>query len=168
MSRSSPPPVLIIGAGISGLILAHALSQRNVPFQVFERDASSDARSGDQGWGLTIHWALPILRELVPVDLQERFPEWLVNRGAVERAEKGSFTFFNLATGEARWQSPAKDRIRVSREKFRNGLTERLDVKVSEISLVFERLDHFCRVPEDYCCTMLMNLLDCTLTILSV
>ena len=125
------PPILIIGAGIAGLTLAHALRTAGVPCAVFERDGSAAARRHDAGWGLTIHWALPVLRELVPADVQARFPACLVNRAATERGEKGSFTFFDLATGEARFRSPAKERIRVSRERFRGALMEGLDVRVS-------------------------------------
>ena len=128
---ADPPSILIVGAGISGLVLAQALRQRGVPFTLFERDASPAARGADVGWGLTIHWALPLLRELVPEPVQTMFADCLVNRAATERGEKGSFTFFDLSTGEAKARSPAKERIRVSRERFKGALIEGLDVKVS-------------------------------------
>jgi 2-polyprenyl-6-methoxyphenol hydroxylase-like FAD-dependent oxidoreductase len=44
--------VLIIGGGLSGLCLAHALQKERVAFEVFERDATPDARG--QGYRLTI------------------------------------------------------------------------------------------------------------------
>lgn len=49
------PHVAIIGGGISGMALAVACLHRNIPFTVYERDASFDARS--QGYGLTLQQA---------------------------------------------------------------------------------------------------------------
>jgi len=68
----------------------------------------------------------------LPDELVSRLPECYVNRGAVEAGEKGSFTFFDLRTGEPRWQVPAAERIRVSREKLRTLLLTGLDVKWSK------------------------------------
>ncbi len=49
------PTVAIIGAGIGGIALAVALSHRGIPFKIYEKDASFDARS--QGYGLTLQQA---------------------------------------------------------------------------------------------------------------
>ncbi|CDF78887.1 2-polyprenyl-6-methoxyphenol hydroxylase and related FAD-dependent oxidoreductases [Formosa agariphila KMM 3901] len=49
------PHVAIIGAGIGGVALAIACLHRNIPFTLFERDVSFDARS--QGYGLTLQQA---------------------------------------------------------------------------------------------------------------
>jgi 2-polyprenyl-6-methoxyphenol hydroxylase-like FAD-dependent oxidoreductase len=125
----SAHPILIIGAGISGLILAQYLRRHNVPFKIFERDLAIDARSG--GWGLTLHWSLPALRELLPEHLVERFPETFVNKLASARGDVGRFQFFNLKTGDALYSIPAAERIRVSRARLRQLLTEGLDVQVS-------------------------------------
>lgn len=123
-------PVIIVGAGVSGLTLAQACRKNNIPYRIFERDESATHRNA--GWGLTIHWALPTFKDLVPEDLVSRLPECYVNRGAVEAGEKGSFTFFDLSTGESRWQVPAAERIRVSREKLRALLLDGLDVEWSK------------------------------------
>jgi len=53
---SSPPKtlhVLIIGAGISGLVLAQALRKAGISYEVFERDQDDDARL--QGWAITLN-----------------------------------------------------------------------------------------------------------------
>ncbi|KAK5172673.1 uncharacterized protein LTR77_002793 [Saxophila tyrrhenica] len=45
-------PILISGAGLSGLLLAHSLKSKNIPFLIFERDESIAARA--QGYRLRI------------------------------------------------------------------------------------------------------------------
>lgn len=49
------PHVAIIGGGIGGVALAVACLHRGIPFTIFERDGSFDARS--QGYGLTLQQA---------------------------------------------------------------------------------------------------------------
>ena len=85
------PSIIIIGASISGLMLAHGLQKAGISYQIFERDSSLSARSA--GWGLTIHWALSAFQDLIPEELWTRLPETYVNREAVEKGENGSFTF---------------------------------------------------------------------------
>ncbi|KAJ5200129.1 Monooxygenase FAD-binding [Penicillium cf. griseofulvum] len=121
------PPILIIGAGTSGLILAQHLRRLNVAFRIFERDSAIDARSG--GWGLTLHWSLPALRELLPPDIVERFPEAFVNKDASIRGDVGSFQFFNLQSGDALYDAPAAERIRVSRVRLRQLLATNLNIE---------------------------------------
>lgn len=130
-------PVLIIGAGISGLLLAQQLRQLKIPFQIFERDSSFTARGS--GWGLTLHWSLPALRELLPEDLLSRIRETYVDRGAVERGEDSTFPFFDLTTGERKGgvpQAGENQRIRVSRERLRHLLATDVDIQVSLYSLL--------------------------------
>ena len=47
----------------------------------------------------------------------------------MDAGEKGSFTFFDLSTGEARWKVPASERIRVSRERLRKLMLTGLEVE---------------------------------------
>jgi salicylate hydroxylase len=49
------PHVAIIGGGIGGVALAVACLHRGIPFTLYERDSSFDARS--QGYGLTLQQA---------------------------------------------------------------------------------------------------------------
>lgn len=49
------PQVAIIGGGIGGVALAVACLHRGIPFTLYERDSSFDARS--QGYGLTLQQA---------------------------------------------------------------------------------------------------------------
>lgn len=125
----SDPPVLIVGAGISGLVLAQYLQHLGVRFEIFDRDSALDARTG--GWGLTLHWALPALRDLLPAHIVDKLPDTYVNKDASSRGDAGSFQFFNLKSGVALYSVPAEERIRVNRGRLRELLTSGIDVHVS-------------------------------------
>lgn len=127
---SDPLPILIVGAGISGLTLAQYLRKANVPFRIFERDASMTSRTG--GWGLTVHWALPALEELLPADIASRLRETSVNKEAARRGDPGRYRFFNLKTGDPKYESPPSQegRIRVLRTKLRALLATDINIEV--------------------------------------
>ena len=125
------PQILIIGAGITGLVLSQALKKQNIPFSIFEREPSASARGG--GWGLTIHWALDTLLALLPGHIVDKLPEAYVDPEASGKGENGNFLFFDLRSGEARWKVPPNKRIRVSRERLRALLLEGLDIQVSPL-----------------------------------
>ncbi|EEU41664.1 uncharacterized protein NECHADRAFT_97732 [Fusarium vanettenii 77-13-4] len=130
MASSSPQPVLIIGAGISGLLLAQHLRQQGIPSRVFERDADLATRGA--GWGLTLHWSLPALRSLLPGNLVDRLPEAYVDRSAVAEGLSSSFPFFDISTGELKAstpKAPESDRIRVTREGLRNILATNIEIE---------------------------------------
>ena len=141
MSSSSKTPsaklnearskVLIIGAGITGLVLGQALKKHGIAFSIFERDPSISARQG--GWGLTIHWALETLISLLPQHVVQRLPEAYVDPEASEKGVNGNFLFFDLRSGEAKWKVPPNKRIRVSRQRLRAVLLDGLDVQVSRM-----------------------------------
>ena len=124
-------PVLIIGAGISGLILAQRLQQEGVPFRLFERDG--DLATRGVGWGLTLHWSLPAFRELLSEHLVQRLPDAYVDRKAVEEGALSTFPFFDLSTGELKSttpKAPESQRIRVTRDRLRQLLATDLNIEV--------------------------------------
>ncbi|KAK4167792.1 hypothetical protein QBC43DRAFT_311451 [Cladorrhinum sp. PSN259] len=139
MSITKKKPILIIGSGVSGLLLAQHLRKFNngkpdsekLPFQIFERD--TDLTTRGLGWGLTLHWSLPAVRALLPEDLITRLPEAYVDRVAVEVEGRASaFPFYDLSTGELKASTPKaneSDRIRVTRDKFRRLLATGLDIQ---------------------------------------
>nr|ADO29923.1 hypothetical protein PP101 [Penicillium paxilli] len=112
-------PVLIVGAGIVGLTLGQALKQRNIPFQIFERDATPDARG--QGWAITLHWALEYMQEMLPQETLMRIQDVQVDPD-VAHNDNGNFLFINLETGEPKYKIPPSRRWRVNREKMRRAL----------------------------------------------
>lgn len=70
--ESRDQPVLIVGAGISGLCLAQALNKAGIPFRVFERDAALDSRP--QGYRLKLQAdASKALAEILPEDIYNEF-----------------------------------------------------------------------------------------------
>jgi flavin-dependent dehydrogenase len=124
-------PVIIIGAGVSGLLLAQHLQKRGIPFRIFERDADLDTRG--LGWGLTLHWSLPALKKLLPPALFDRLPESYVDRAAVENGEPSTFPFFDLSSGELRASTPnapSSQRVRVTRDRLRGLLATDIDIQV--------------------------------------
>lgn len=131
---SSQSPIIIVGAGITGLVLAQALTKLSIPFVIYERDP--DPLHRGKGWGITIHWALNSLLTLLPRNIIDRLPEAFVDGEATENGENGNFLFFNLRTAEALWQVPPSKRIRMAREKFRRVLMDGLTINVSSIPLV--------------------------------
>jgi 2-polyprenyl-6-methoxyphenol hydroxylase-like FAD-dependent oxidoreductase len=129
------PHVLIIGAGITGLVLAQAIRKRNetnppITFSIYERDADPLARGA--GWGLTLHWALGQFISLLPQSLIDRLNEPSADEDAAARGERGNFKLFNLQTGEDDFMTPAGDspRHRFAREKLRRLLMDGLEIQV--------------------------------------
>ncbi|KAF5684659.1 FAD-binding protein [Fusarium denticulatum] len=130
MIPTQDQPVLIIGAGISGLLLAQSLSRHGIPFRVFERDTDLETRG--IGWGLTLLWTLPVLKDLLPKHLFDRLPEAYVDREAVTQGLSSSFPFFDLGTGELKAsvpKAPETERVRVTRQSLRALLATGIDIE---------------------------------------
>lgn len=68
-ANTTLPFVAIIGGGIGGMALAVALSHRGIPFALFERDETFNARA--QGYGLTLQQASKAMQALGIVSLQK-------------------------------------------------------------------------------------------------
>jgi 2-polyprenyl-6-methoxyphenol hydroxylase-like FAD-dependent oxidoreductase len=49
---NAKPKVLIIGAGIGGLVLAQVLRKHGISYRIFERDSGLISRT--QGWAINI------------------------------------------------------------------------------------------------------------------
>jgi 2-polyprenyl-6-methoxyphenol hydroxylase-like FAD-dependent oxidoreductase len=123
------PTIIIVGAGITGLLLAQALKKHGVLFSIYERDPNPTHRG--KGWGVTIHWALESLFNLLPQHLINRLPEAYVDPEAMRNGENGQFLFFDLLTGKPLWQVPPRKRIRLAHQKFRRLLMNDVDINAS-------------------------------------
>ncbi|KAL2811014.1 hypothetical protein BDW59DRAFT_177106 [Aspergillus cavernicola] len=82
-------PILIVGTGIVGLTLGQALKKVSLslnPLHMYERDPHPTSR--DQGWTITLHWALQYIRTLLPEETLQHIQDaqippsvrWHLNR----------------------------------------------------------------------------------------
>ncbi|EGR45197.1 uncharacterized protein TRIREDRAFT_81679 [Trichoderma reesei QM6a] len=118
---ASDKPVLIIGAGVVGLTLAHGLKKANIPFEIFERDETIDARG--QGYAITLHWVLRFLHDMLDKETLDAIDGVQVDP-EVGRNDNGNFIFINLKTLETKFRIPPNHRRRVNREKLRKVLLQ--------------------------------------------
>lgn len=95
------------------------MSKAGIPFQVYERDESATVRG--QGWAITIHWALPFLKELLSGEAFAGLEGVQVDP-EVGRNDTGNFIFLNLETLEAKFKIPPAERRRLDRNKLRKHL----------------------------------------------
>jgi 2-polyprenyl-6-methoxyphenol hydroxylase-like FAD-dependent oxidoreductase len=136
---STQLPVIIIGAGVSGLTLAQACQKKNIPFRIFERDDSASlSQRRVEGKGLTECWPLNVLKDALPDELAMHLSECHASRGALSFGEEDHYDTFNLETAEPTREKST--RIRLSQEKFRKLLLTGIEVQCSktltEISVV--------------------------------
>jgi 2-polyprenyl-6-methoxyphenol hydroxylase-like FAD-dependent oxidoreductase len=121
---SDSNPVLIIGAGIVGLTLAHSLKKDNVPFRIFERDSYLESRG--PGWAVSIHWARPALAYCLPPAVFKHVENAQVMPGT---NDVGRFLFLDLETAVPKYQIPSAPLLRLNRQRFRDVLAEGIDVQ---------------------------------------
>jgi 2-polyprenyl-6-methoxyphenol hydroxylase-like FAD-dependent oxidoreductase len=115
------PHVAIIGAGIGGVALAVACLHRGIPFTLYERDSSFDARA--QGYGLTLQQASNAVKGLGLFSLKDKCKS---SRHVVhttdgkEIIEWGARTHSNIKT------SPKRVNVHIPRQTLRLALLEQL------------------------------------------
>ncbi|RFN47027.1 hypothetical protein FIE12Z_8753 [Fusarium flagelliforme] len=144
-------PVLIIGAGVVGLVLAHGLkkSKLGIPFKIYERDSHISSRG--QGWAITLHWVLPFLRELLSEETFKGVESVQVDPEA-DRQGLGKFVFINLETLEPKFLIPPGDRRRVNREKLRKVLMKDVSEHITwnkRLASIQEHADQVTAIFED-------------------
>ncbi|KAF4987987.1 hypothetical protein FGRMN_10035 [Fusarium graminum] len=117
-------PVLIVGAGLGGLVLAQALRKADIPFRLFERDADPQART--QGWAISLHsWLMSDL--ISATHLDEKTLDGLCVTRALGLGSQGAM--YSIANNELktlyRFGAGAENPfVRVSRAKFREQLLD--------------------------------------------
>jgi len=117
------PHVAIIGGGIGGVALAVACLHRGIPFTLYERDSSFDARS--QGYGLTLQQASKAIEGLGIRSLEN---------GVISTRHVVHTTDGNVIGewGMRKWQTPeVKDyskrtNVHIARQSLRLALLEQL------------------------------------------
>ena len=96
----SPKPVLISGAGLASLLLAQSLKRSNIPFQVFERDASLSSRG--QGYRLRLSSeGLDAIESVLTLHDSALWQKFYDRCGKTAAGAGGGMNLFNAVTGEA-------------------------------------------------------------------
>lgn len=115
------PHVAIIGAGIAGAALAVACLHRGIPFTLYERDSSFDARA--QGYGLTLQQASKAIKELGLFSLKDGINS---TRHVVLTTEGKEITEWGMRTHANIKKSPRRKNIHIPRQALRLELLEQL------------------------------------------
>lgn len=130
MSTPTKPHVLIIGAGITGLLIAHGLQKIDVPHTIFEIEEEGRWRSKE--WTMGLHWGLPLLESLLPPNLAAR----LAADGSVDPGldwktppNNGAVIWDGLSGELLKDLTPDGQNMRVSRRRLRKLCQEGLQIK---------------------------------------
>ena len=115
------PHVAIIGAGIGGVALAVACLHRGIPFTLYERDSSFDARA--QGYGLTLQQASNAIKGLGLFYLKDGGSS---TRHVVHTTEGKEITEWGMRTHVNIKKSPRRVNMHIPRQALRLALLEQL------------------------------------------
>ncbi|KAK3326711.1 hypothetical protein B0H66DRAFT_581072 [Apodospora peruviana] len=121
------PTVAIVGAGLTGLLTAHGLTQKGFNVVLFEREASLNARPRD--WTIVIHWAMPMFLDLLPEEIRKNVPKGVCNPHLDSDELAESITAYSGDNGEKLFNNPMPGARRVSRQKLRGVMVEGLDIR---------------------------------------
>jgi salicylate hydroxylase len=115
------PHVAIIGAGIGGVALAVACLHRGIPFTLYERDNSFDARA--QGYGLTLQQASNAIKGLGLFYLKG-----VINttRHVVHTTEGKEIAEWGVRTHSNLKKFPKRRNVHIPRQALRLALLEQL------------------------------------------
>jgi len=115
------PHVAIIGAGIGGVALAVACLHRGIPFTLYERDRSFDARA--QGYGLTLQQASNAIKGFGLFSLKEGCSS---TRHVVHTTEGKEIVEWGMRTHLNIKKSPKRTNIHIPRQALRSALLKQL------------------------------------------
>ena len=130
MAASTGVKVIVIGAGLSGLTIAHGLKKNGIDFAIFEKEATPR----DRNWGVTISWAVPSLEKCLPPELFARLKECQPDPGldCVARGQE-SILVRDGATGERLVESTFPGIRRLQIKKTRGIWGEGIDVQFGKV-----------------------------------
>lgn len=115
------PHVAIIGAGIGGVALAVACLHRGIPFTLYERDSTFNARA--QGYGLTLQQASKAIKGFGLFSLKDGSHS---SRHVVHTTEGKEITEWGKRTHANPNKSPKRINVHIPRQALRLELLEQL------------------------------------------
>lgn len=115
------PHVAIIGAGIGGVALAVACFHRGIPFTLYERDKTFDARA--QGYGLTLQQASNAIKGFGLFSLKDAGNS---TRHVVHTTEGKEISEWGMRTHANKTKSPKRRNVHIPRQSLRLALLEQL------------------------------------------
>ncbi|KPM40015.1 hypothetical protein AK830_g6530 [Neonectria ditissima] len=118
--------VIIIGAGITGLIVGQGLKKLGIRYSIFEKEVSLNYRSNE--WTMAIHWSLDRLEKILPPEVFGKLPLISCNP-AVPIEAGGLYPIIQAETGNILTGVPYEKGLRVSRSKMRGLCSEGVDVQ---------------------------------------
>jgi hypothetical protein len=80
-------------------------------------------------WTMAIHWALPLLKEILPEEVLAKLPDIACN--PTLGVHSGLYPIINADTGDMITGVPYKDGLRVPRSKMRGLCAEGINCQVS-------------------------------------
>jgi len=125
VNETDYPHVAIVGAGIGGIALAVACLHRGIPFTLYERDESFDARS--QGYGLTLQQASKEIEALGVHDLHDGVTS---TRHIVHQTDGeviGEWGIRDWLEDEERKQ-PKRTNVHIARQALRRSILQQLEL----------------------------------------
>lgn len=133
-------PVLIVGGGIGGLVLGHALKNKSIPFRIFERDPFLDYRSQGYRFHLQPHGTDALFACIGPATLTALKQSAPYHRG-IESGQAVEVQTGNVDTEMIKMAPRFKDgqkAFNVDRGSLRQVLSEELPL---EFGKAFESYD---------------------------
>ncbi len=115
------PHVAIIGAGIGGVALAVACLHRGIPFRLYERDKSFDARA--QGYGLTLQQASNAIKGLGILSLKDGISS---TRHVVHTTDGKEIVEWGKRTHTNTKANPKRINVHIPRQALRLALLQQL------------------------------------------
>lgn len=115
------PHIAIIGAGIGGVALAVACLHRNIPFTLYEKDKSFDARA--QGYGLTLQQASNAIKGFGLFSLKDGM---FSTRHIVHDTEGKEISQWGMRTHAVLNRFPKRINVHIPRQSLRLALLNQL------------------------------------------